>query len=355
MTEPSKILIVDDEPFNVDYLEQELEDLGYETISAADGQEALDKVKAERPDIVLLDVMMPVMDGFTACRLLKDDDDTRFIPVLFMTALDQVEDRVKGIEAGADDFLTKPVDPRELVARIQTALKLKEAMEQKLGHERRRAEHFAKFVPEPVKRLAADDPDAPELSQQVEQDVTILQCDISGYSRLSEQLSPEKLNALVERYFLRLPRPHRTAGGDINEYAGDGFMAIFQEGDGGPHACRAVAVALELLAVTEELNCDEQENPLSVHMGVNSGSALVGSSRFEGAQGTRWTFTARGPVTNLAGRLRDTAVAGQIVVGPETAARVGDTFRLESLGIKTFKNMEEPVEVHLVMRDEGKA
>jgi CheY-like chemotaxis protein len=101
VAESAKILIVDDVPFNVDMLEQELEDLGYETITATNGQEALDQVKAESPDIVLLDVMMPVMDGFTACRLLKEDDDTRFIPVLIMTALDQVEDRIKGIEAGA--------------------------------------------------------------------------------------------------------------------------------------------------------------------------------------------------------------------------------------------------------------
>ena len=110
MPERPKILIVDDEPLNVDYLEQELIDLGYETASATNGQEALEKVAAEAPDLILLDVMMPIMDGFTVCRTLKESDETRLIPVVIMTALDGIEDRIKGIEAGADDFLTKPVD-----------------------------------------------------------------------------------------------------------------------------------------------------------------------------------------------------------------------------------------------------
>jgi len=132
MTHPAKILIVDDEPFNVDYLQQELGDLGYETISAANGQEALEKVAAEAPDLILLDVMMPVMDGFTACRILKGNEATQLIPVIIMTVLRETEDRIKGIEAGADDFLSKPVDQRELVARIQTAVKLKQAVDRKL-------------------------------------------------------------------------------------------------------------------------------------------------------------------------------------------------------------------------------
>ena len=105
MRRQSKILIVDDEPFNVDYLEQELEDLGYATVSAYNGREALDKVAQERPDLILLDIMMPVMDRLTVCRLLKGDDETRLIPIVIMTALDGLEERIHGIEAGADDFL----------------------------------------------------------------------------------------------------------------------------------------------------------------------------------------------------------------------------------------------------------
>src|SRR5262249_55546710 len=132
MVRPAKILIVDDEPFNVDYLQQELGDLGYDTISAANGQEALRKVAAEAPDLILLDVMMPIMDGFTACRILKENEATQLIPIIIMTVLRETEERIKGIEAGADEFLSKPVDRRELLAPIQTALKRKQAVERKL-------------------------------------------------------------------------------------------------------------------------------------------------------------------------------------------------------------------------------
>jgi adenylate cyclase len=190
MVRPSKILVVDDEPFNVDYLEQELEDLGYETVSASNGQEALEQVEAALPDLILLDVMMPIMDGFAVCRILKSNDVTRLIPIVIMTALDGIEDRIKGIEAGADDFLTKPVNQRELLARIQTALKLKHTVDRKLGELRRIKDHFAKFVPEAVRRLVAANPDAPELTKR-ERDVSVLFLDISGYTRLSEQMPPE--------------------------------------------------------------------------------------------------------------------------------------------------------------------
>ena len=127
---PARILIVDDEPLNVDYLEQELDGLGFETETAANGLEALERVAASPPDLVLLDVMMPGMDGISVLRILKGDPETRLVPVVLMTALNAVEDRVRGIEAGADDFLSKPVDDRELLARIRTALATKRAIDE---------------------------------------------------------------------------------------------------------------------------------------------------------------------------------------------------------------------------------
>jgi DNA-binding response OmpR family regulator len=341
-------LIVDDEPFNVDYLEQELEDLGCETISAGNGKEAVDKAASDPPDLILLDVMMPVMDGFTACRILKGNDETRLIPIVIMTALDGIEDRIKGIEAGADDFLTKPVNPRELIARIQTALKLKHAVDKKLGDLAKIRDHFAKFVPEVVRRLVAANPDAPELAKQ-EQDVSVLFVDISGYTKLADRLRPAVLNALIERYFSTFLDHIHAAGGDINETAGDGFMAIFQAAEPRAHAVTALDSALALLGATDLLNRDNTRHPLSIHIGVNSGVALVGSTRFEGVRGARWTFTASGPVTNLAARLAAAAQMGQVLAGPETVRRVGDCFRLQRLGRESLKNIVEPVEIHGVI------
>ena len=134
-TAPNKatILIVDDEPFNVDYLQQNLSDLGYRTMEAYGGKEALDAVAAKAPDLILLDVMMPDIDGITVCRMLKSDPATQLIPIVIMTALDGTEDRIRGIEAGADDFLTKPVDDRELLARINAALRTKQAVDETVG------------------------------------------------------------------------------------------------------------------------------------------------------------------------------------------------------------------------------
>src|SRR5919197_4331474 len=264
MSERAKILIVDDEPFNVDYLEQELEDFGYDTISATNGQEALAQVAAENPDLILLDVMIPLMDGFMICRILKEHEDTRLIPIVMMTALGSVEDRIKGIEAGADDFLTKPVDDRELRARIQTALRLKHTVDRKLGELRQIKDHFAKFVPEAVKRLVAANPEAPELAKQ-ERDVSVLFVDISGYTRMSERLAPDVLNALIEHYFSAFLDRIHEAGGDINETAGDGFMAIFQHVDVRRHASTAVDTALALLGATAALNQDNSAQPLAIH------------------------------------------------------------------------------------------
>jgi DNA-binding response OmpR family regulator len=348
MDERAKILIVDDEPLNVDYLEQELEDLGYQTVSAENGEEALTKVASTAPDLILLDVMMPGMDGFTVCRRLKEHPETQLIPIVMMTALGAQEDRLRGIEAGADDFLTKPVNPQELQARIRTAVKRKQAVDHKVDELRRIKDHFAKFVPEAVKRLVLANPQTPDLALH-ERDVSVLFVDISGYSHLSEQLPANRLNRLVERYFSAFLDHVLEAGGDINETAGDGFMAIFQDVAHRIHAQHAVETALALLRTTAVLNQASGDPPLSIHMGINSGVALVGSVRFEGQRSTRWTFTAGGPVTNLAARLAEAATANQILAGQETVQRLGDRYWFERLGQAHLKNLAVTGEIYRVL------
>ncbi|MCI0529272.1 MAG: response regulator, partial [Nitrospira sp.] len=329
-------------------LRQELVAVGYQVQEAKDGRDALTQVNSERPDLIILDVMMPIMDGFAVCRTLKGNEETRLIPIVIMTALDGMEDRIKGIEAGADDFLTKPINHRELMARVQTALKLKQTVDHKLNELSRIRDHFAKFVPEAVKRLVTANPEAPELAKR-DRDVSVLFVDISGYTRLSEQLPREVLNTLIERYFSSFLDHIHEFSGDINETAGDALMAIFQDDDTQAHARKAVDAALALLAAGEALNQENREHPLSIHVGINSGVALVGSTRFEGLRGTRWTFTASGSVTNLAARLAAVAEIGQVLIGPETARRLGDRYRLEMLGHKHFKNVTEAMDVYQVL------
>jgi adenylate cyclase len=343
------ILIVDDEPNNVDYLEQELESFGYSTLSASNGAEALAIVETTPPALILLDVMMPVMDGFTTCGILKSSDETRFIPVIIMTALDAVEDRVKGIKAGADDFLTKPVDERELLARIETSLRLKDAIDRKVGGLRALSDHFAKFVPSAVKELVAKNPEAPEFAKQ-ERDASVLFLDVTGYTRLSERLPPSTVNELIERYFSAFLDEVAEQGGNVNETMGDGFMAIFQQPDPVRNAICAVDAALGLLAATDRLNRESQGERIEVHIGISSGTALVGSTQFQGRHGTRWIFSASGRPVNLAARLAGTADAGQVLVGPATRDRLGDRYILECRGSRKLKNIEEEIDTFRVLQ-----
>jgi DNA-binding response OmpR family regulator len=342
----AKILAVDDNEQNLTLIRAILRRHGYEPLLAPSGEEALRQVLQDPPDLIILDVMMPGMDGIEVCRRLKDNDETRLIPIVIMTALNQPEDKIRGIEAGADDFLTKPVNQQELMARVTTTLKLKRTIDRKVGMLLHIKDHLSKFVPLAVRRLVEEHPEAPELGKR-EQDVSVLFVDLSGYTKLSRVMDQDRLNMIVERYFSQFLDCVHERGGDMSETAGAGMMVVFQGTDAFDHPSSAGLAALTILDVTNQLNHAPHmgSDPIAVHMGLNSGRATVGSTRFEGVRGTRWTFTANGPVTNLAARLGAAAALGTILVGPETAARIGDYFILEPIGQRVFKNLEA-VEVY---------
>jgi len=351
MDEPqAKILVVDDELKNVKLLEALLLPRGYAVVKAYNGEEALQQVQQEQPDLILLDVMMPLLDGFEVCKRLKENDETRLIPVVIMTALGQVEDRVKGIEAGADDFLTKPVNRDELMARIRTSLRLRQTIERKVGLLQGIQEHLAKFVPQAVQRLIAENPAAPELAKR-EQDVSILFADISGYTKLSEALPQDQVSFIVERYFSSFLDCVHANGGDISETAGDGLMAIFPATDPARHARNAVKTALEILQRTATLNEQLRGTfeSIAVHAGINSGLALVGPTKLEGATGTRWTYTASGSVTNVAARIAALSEGGTVLISAETAWRVAGLFSMKEIGKRQLKNVKEEVLIYQVL------
>jgi class 3 adenylate cyclase len=293
---------------------------------------------------------MPVMNGFEVCKCLKDNADTCLIPIVIMTALGQTEDRIKGIEAGADDFLTKPVNRDELLARIRTSLRLKRAIDHKVSLLQNVQEHLAKFVPQSVTRIIAANPEAPELEKK-EQDVSVLFVDISGYARLSELLPREDMNLIIERYFSSFLDCIHTNGGDINETAGDGLMVIFADADPQHHARKAAQAALEMVQRAAPLDAQLPETwgPIAVHIGINSGLALVGPTKLQGATGTRWTYTASGPVTNIAARLATLGEGGAVLVGPETAQRIAGRFRMQEMGQRQLKNISEEMMVYRIL------
>lgn len=345
-----KILIVDDEPANVDYLEQELAEAGYQTVSAATGPEALVKAVTEAPDLILLDVLMPGMDGFTVCRVLKAREETQLIPVIIMTALGQVQDRIKGIDAGADDFLTKPVNREELMARIRSSLRLKHTIERKVGALQSAQAHLLKFVPRSVKRLVEENPELPALETR-EADVSVLFVDISGYAKLSDTLPPALVQAIVERYFSGFLDAIYENGGEINETSGDGLMTIFTDADPRGHARKTVTAALEILRKTAQFNRELPEGvePIAVHLGIDSGPALVGATKLEGRRGVHWTYTASGLVPIVAARLATLAEGGVILASAETARRVEGHVRAQEIGRRRLKNLKADVLVYQVL------
>jgi class 3 adenylate cyclase len=207
---------------------------------------------------------------------------------------------------------------------------------------------LVKFVPEAVTKLLEKNPDARELEKR-EADVSVLFLDVEGYTRLSEQLPAQRLNRMIQDYFSSFLDIIRAHHGDVNETAGDGLMVIFQS-EGGParHALNAAATAFELLAKVASLN---QEfvgiyPPVAIHVGINSGPALVGATKISAAAGgARWTFTASGPTTNLAARVAGLTQGGEVMVGPETAERIKDSYVLKDAGEHRLKNVSHTVHV----------
>ncbi len=212
-------------------------------------------------------------------------------------------------------------------------------------------EHLRPFVPATVQKIVEKDPAAPDLEKK-DIDVTVLFLDVAGYTRISETQSRDKVTFIIEKYFSSFLDLLYAHDGDINETAGDGLMVIFQ-GQPKDTALSAVKAALEIRNKTLEIN-DELKNrflPVEINMGINSGMAAVGMSRFSGSSGTRMTFTATGPVTNLAARIASAAKHGDILLGPETALRVRDDIKLFERGLMNFKNVSEPVQVYSLLQE----
>jgi len=232
----------------------------------------------------------------------------------------------------------------EMTVRLQESRQRLEVLEQLKGE-------LSKFVPESVKKMLEENPNATEMEKK-NVEVSVLFLDISGYTRLSETLEPKKLNQLVQTYFSSFLEIIQGHHGDINETAGDGLMVIFQpHPTATDHALNTTRAAFAIRQRVVKLN-EEHAGvfpPVQLHMGINTGDALVGATKLGGAGAQRWTFTATGPTTNLAARFAGGASDGEIVVGPLTAERIRSHFVLESLGEKTFKNVSHPIRVYRVI------
>ena len=257
-----------------------------------------------------------------------------------------INDMTARLAQSRNDLAARNTELAAALDNLQASRRQVELLEQLKGE-------LSKFVPDAVKALLERDPNATELEKRSEE-VSVLFLDIEGYTRLSEQLEGRRLNELVQTYFSRYLEIIRAHHGDVNETAGDGLMVIFQTAGQGrneptqDHAMNSARAALAIVRRTAELNEEHRGSLPSVqlHMGLNTGEALVGATKLGGAGAQRWTFTASGPVTNVAARLAASATGGEIVIGPTTAERIRGQFVLEALGERRLKNVSEPVAVY---------
>jgi adenylate cyclase len=361
MSTPAKILVVDDTPANIKLLGDLLASRGYAVCTATNGEEGLAKLATEKPDLVLLDVMMPGISGYDVCRRIRADPATALLPVVMCTSLDPQQERVKGIEAGADDFLSKPVNQPELFARVKSLLRVKSLYDEINSLNASLAKRVDEQVAE-IERLARlkrfVSPRVGELivAGEVEdplkthrRDITVVFTDLRGFTAFSETAEPEEVMGVLREYHATLGRIVLAHEGTIEHFAGDGVMILFN--DPMPldePELTAVRMALEMreavaaLAVTWK----KRGHDLGFGVGIANGYATLGAIGFEG----RRDYGAIGPVTNLSARLCSEAKTGQILISQRVYGRIEAGVEAEHVGELTLKGLSKPVTTFNVVR-----
>ena len=321
--------------------------MGHEVVAAADGPSALQQARAHMPDLVILDVEMPGLSGFEVCRLLRAEEATSRMPIIMLTALHEAEDRVQGLNLGADDYLIKPFAVRELMARIEK--RLAASRESDALRERHAAirQMFERYVPAHVVERLLADPALVKLGGEM-QEVTVLFADLEGFTRMSEHMHPEKLLSVLNQYHELVVRIVQQHHGTVNKFMGDGVMALFNTPLPDPrHAEQAVEAALAIRDALADFHRQfEPAQRLPINFGLHTGTAVVGNV------GTTqiMDFTAVGDTVNLAARLRELAHAGQILISDKTHARLGDRAEVRVVGPQQVKNRMEAVMTYEVLK-----
>jgi adenylate cyclase len=372
---PPRILVVDDNPTNLEVLQVRLSAQGYEVVTAVDGEDALKRTRELEPDLVLLDIMMPKLDGISVLKELKADTTLRFIPVILVTAKSDTRDIVDGLEAGGDDYLTKPFEQAALVARVRSLLrikelhdtvqlqtmKLKEQTEELISLNRSLQERVEKQVAEigRISRLrrflapqvaqmiaSSDSPDSMLASHRRE--VTVLFCDLRGFTAFTETSEPEEVMAVLSEYHESMGELIFKYEGTLERFLGDGIMVIFNDPIPYPdHTERAVRLALDMRAKVADLakGWARKGHVLGMGIGIASGYATLGQVGFE----HRREYTANGSVINLASRLCDEARPGQIVISQGAFAAIEQWVEASHLGHLSLKGFSRPIDAYEVV------
>jgi adenylate cyclase len=368
VTTPAKVLVVDDTPHNVKLLADLLGVKGYAVATAATGEEALAKLPVEKPDLVLLDVMMPGLSGYEVCQRIRADPETVLLPVVMVTSLDPHQERVKGIEAGADDFLSKPINQPELFARVRSLLrvkalqdevrrqadalkewnvKLEERVQQQVGELDRLGQLKRFFSPHVADAIVA----AGEKSIVVphRREICYVFVDLRGFTAFTDSAEPEEVETALREYHAAMGALVTECDGTLDRFAGDGILIFFNDPlpipEPGKRAAK-MALAMQARFVPLRERWLKVGYDLALGIGIAQGFATLGAFGFEG----RWDYSAIGGVVNLASRLSDEAQSGQVLIDRRTRAALGDTAEVEALGPLTLKGYSQPVAAFVLKR-----
>jgi adenylate cyclase len=361
------ILVVDDTPQNIKVLDAILSPRGYRVVTARSGAEALQKVRDEAPDLVLLDILMPGMSGYEVVQRLRDDPVTRVLPIVMVTALGAQEEKVKAIEAGADDFLTKPVNQLELLARVKSLLRIKEyhdtiqsqaaelaewnrtleARVQQQVQELERLARLRRFLAPQLAALIASD-QYQQVLESHRREVTVVFCDLRGFTAFSETTEPEEVMRVLREFHTAMGEIIHHYEGTLERFAGDGMMIFFND----PIPCsdpteRALHMAVSMRTRVGELQARwrRRGHQLDFGVGISQGYATLGKIGFEG----RFDYAAIGTVTNLAARLCDEADGGQILVSQRVLSAVEVLVEAEMVGELSLKGFSRPIPVYNII------
>jgi adenylate cyclase len=366
MREPARILVVDDNPANLEIMEARLARQGYEVVMATDGDAALIAARQQTPDLILLDVMMPGKDGIQVCKELKADRDLPFMPIILVTAKADPDDIVAGLEAGGDEYITKPVDHAALVARVRSILRIK-ALHDVVQEQAARLEDWSRTL---EARVAAQVGEierlgtlkrflSPQVAELVvsageqrlleshRREVTVVFCDLRGFTAFAELSEPEEVMGVLRQYHAALGELIFRHQGTLERFVGDGLVVLFNDPlPCADHSPRAVRMAIEMRARMAGLAADWRRHghELGFGVGIARGYATLGTIGFEG----RSDYAAIGPVANLASRLCDEAADGEILVSQRVLNALGGLALAEPAGELVLKGFARPVAAHRI-------
>lgn len=367
MRERPLILVVDDVAENLDIVTMRLTAQGYAVETARNGREAIESTYRLKPDLLLLDIMMPEIDGIEVTQRLKADEATRPIPILLLTAKSSVEDVVAGLDAGGDDYLTKPFDHAALVARVRSLLRIKslyDTVQQQAAElaalnrdlenrvrrqvqELERARELRRFLPPQLAGMIMSEGTEARILEHHRREIVALFCDLRGFTSFSEIADPEEVMDFLSAYHATLGPLIHEAEGTLERFLGDGMMVIFNDPlpciDAAVRAVRlAVAMRKSFLSLAQ--NWELRGYTIGFGIGIAQGYATLGRIGFEG----RLDYAAIGTVTNVAARLCAKARDSQILVTQRIAAEAEEVAALLPIGEIPLKGLSRPVAVYNV-------